>query len=183
MAPAVMLGNRSDCHIMSCSARCRGHPTARAAHSPYLLLNRICTHSRRVLMSSVSFMKASHFSIKTQEGQVRPVRAGTPRSGGRWPLSTHRMGVLCFLRSCLTLCDPMDCSPPGSSVHGILQARILEGVATPSSSRGSSRPRDRTHVSCTAGGFFTLGATWETPGPPHEQCVSCRHSQSILGLS
>ena len=50
------------------------------------------------------------------------------------------------LQSCLTLCDPMDCSPPGSSVHGILQTRILEWVAMPSS-RGSSQPRDRTHVS------------------------------------
>ena len=44
-------------------------------------------------------------------------------------------------------CDPMDCSPPGSSVHGILQAGILEWVAV-SYSRGSSRPRDRTCVSC-----------------------------------
>ena len=50
------------------------------------------------------------------------------------------------LLSCPTLCDPMDCSPPGSSVHGILQARILEWVATPSSG-GSSQPRDRTCVS------------------------------------
>ena len=47
---------------------------------------------------------------------------------------------------CLTLCNPMDCSPPGSSVHGILQARILEWVAMPSSG-GSSRPRNRTSVS------------------------------------
>ena len=47
------------------------------------------------------------------------------------------------LQSCLTLCDPMDNSPPGSSVHGILQARILEWVAVPSS-RGSSQPRDWT---------------------------------------
>ena len=46
-------------------------------------------------------------------------------------------------------CDPMDCSPPGSSVHGILQARILEWVLI-SSSRGSSRPRDQTPVSCTS---------------------------------
>ena len=46
-----------------------------------------------------------------------------------------------------TLCDPMDCSPPGSSVHGILQARILEWLAMPSF-RGSSRPGDGTHVSC-----------------------------------
>ena len=50
------------------------------------------------------------------------------------------------LQSCPTLCDVMDYGPPGSSVHGISQARILEWVAM-SSSRGSSRPRDRTHVS------------------------------------
>ena len=50
-------------------------------------------------------------------------------------------------QSCPTLGDPVDCSQPGSSVQGILQARILEWVAI-SFSRGSSRPRDRTHVSC-----------------------------------
>ena len=49
-------------------------------------------------------------------------------------------------QSCLTLCDPMDYSPPGSSVHGILQARILEWVAMPSS-RGSSQLRDQTPIS------------------------------------
>ena len=56
-------------------------------------------------------------------------------------------------QSCPILCDPMDSNPPGSSVHGILQARILEGVAI-SSSRGSSPPGDQTHVasvSCIAG--------------------------------
>ena len=57
-------------------------------------------------------------------------------------------------QSCLTLCDPLDCSPPGSSVHGILQARTLEWVAVPFS-RGSSQPRDRTQISRVAGGFFT----------------------------
>ena len=65
-------------------------------------------------------------------------------------------------QSCPTLCDPMDCSPPGSAVHGIFQARILEWGAT-AFSRGSSRPRDRTHVSMSpapAGGFFTMSATW-----------------------
>ena len=55
---------------------------------------------------------------------------------------------------CPSLCDPMDCHPPGSSVHEIFQARILEWVAI-SFSRGSSQPRDRTWVSCTAGKFFT----------------------------
>ena len=49
-------------------------------------------------------------------------------------------------QSCPTLCDPMDRSPPGFSVHGVLLARILEWVAVPSS-KGSSRPRDRTRVS------------------------------------
>ena len=65
------------------------------------------------------------------------------------------------LQSCPTLCDPMDCSPPGSSVRGIFQAGILEWVAI-SFSRGSSRPRDRTQVSRTAGRHFTIWATRET---------------------
>ena len=50
--------------------------------------------------------------------------------------------------------DPMDCRPPGFSVHGIFQARILEWVAI-SFSRGSSWPRDQTHIFCIAGRFFT----------------------------
>ena len=65
--------------------------------------------------------------------------------------------VCSVTQSCLTLCDRMDCSPPGSSVHGIFQARILEQVDI-SSSRGSSRPRDRARVSgvsCIGSGFFT----------------------------
>ena len=63
-------------------------------------------------------------------------------------------------QSCLTLCDPIDCSPPGSSVNGILQARTLEWVAIPFS-RGSSWPRGRTCVTCIAGRFFTIWATRE----------------------
>ena len=62
-----------------------------------------------------------------------------------------------LLQSCPTLCDPMDHSLPNCSVHGILQARLLEWVAI-SSSREPSWPKDRTYVSCsscTAGGFFT----------------------------
>ena len=67
-------------------------------------------------------------------------------------------------QSCPALCDPMDCSLPGSSVHGILQARILEPVALPSS-RGPSWPRNQTPISCSsysAGRFFTA----EPPGNP-----------------
>ena len=63
-------------------------------------------------------------------------------------------------QSCATLHNPVDCSPPGSSVHGILQARILEWVAI-SFSRGSSQPRDQTQVSHIAGRRFNLWATRE----------------------
>ena len=59
---------------------------------------------------------------------------------------------------CLTLCDPMDGSPPGSSGHGILQGRMLEWVAL-SYSRGYCSPRDWTLVSLTAGSFFTIWVT------------------------
>ena len=68
------------------------------------------------------------------------------------------------LQSCLTLCDSMDYSPPGSSVRGILQATTLEWVAIPFS-RGSSQTRNQTHISCLsciAGRFFTT----ELPGKP-----------------
>ena len=61
-------------------------------------------------------------------------------------------------QSCPTLCNPIVYSPPGSSVHGILQARILEWIAIPFS-RGSSQTRDWILVSCIAGRFFTISAT------------------------
>ena len=61
-------------------------------------------------------------------------------------VAKSQTGLSNFHFICLTLCNPMDCSPPGSSVHGILLARILEWVAMPSS-RGSSQPRDQTHIS------------------------------------
>ena len=84
---------------------------------------------------------------------VSPVESST------WPnwLLDPSMKVL-VTHSCLTLCHPIDCSPPGSSVHGIFQARILEWVAIPFS-RGSCQPRDRTWVSQIAGGFFTIWST------------------------
>ena len=70
--------------------------------------------------------------------------------------------ISCVAQLCLTLCDRMDCTLPGSSVHGLLQARILlqarEWVAIPFF-RGSSRSRDWTLVSCIAGRFFTVWAT------------------------
>ena len=63
-------------------------------------------------------------------------------------------------QSCLTLCDPMNYSLPGPTVHEILHSRIIEWVAIPFS-RGSSQPRDWTWVSCFAGRFFTVWVTRE----------------------
>ena len=76
-------------------------------------------------------------------------------------ISTYNFRCL-VAQSCLTLCDPMDCSPPGSSAHGILQARILELIAI-SFSKGSSISRDRTQVSYIAAGILAT----EPPGKPH----------------
>ena len=72
--------------------------------------------------------------------------------------------IVCMLvaQSCLTFCDPMDCSPPDLSVHGLLQARILEWVVIPFST-GSSQPRDQTWVSRIGSGSFTIWATKEAP--------------------
>ena len=67
-----------------------------------------------------------------------------------------------LLQSCPTLCHPMDCSPPHSSVHGILQVRIQEWVAMPSS-RGSSRPRDQTWISCIAEILYHLSHQGSPP--------------------
>ena len=78
-------------------------------------------------------------------------------------------------QSCLTLCDPIDCSPPGSSVHGILQARILEWLAIPFS-RGSSWLRNQTQVSCFVGTFFAVWAT------RHYLCVYWRTKNISISL-
>ena len=81
------------------------------------------------------------YKKECQKDKVRPVTKGQITKG----LSESEKKVL-VSQSCLTLCHPMDCSPPGSSAHGIFQARILEWVAT-AFSRGSSQPRDRTSIS------------------------------------
>ena len=76
-------------------------------------------------------------------------------------LTTEYEWVSNWSRSVMsTLCNPMDCSPPSSSVHGIFQARILKWVAIPFS-RGSSPSSDRIQGSCTVGRFFTVWATRE----------------------
>ena len=91
--------------------------------------------------------------------------------------SVVRLWIICFYlvtKSCLTLCDSMDCSLPGSSVHGISQARILESVAI-SFFRVSSKPWDGTHVSCFAGRFFYHWARREAHTETMCVCVSHSH--------
>ena len=79
------------------------------------------------------------------------------------------------LQLCPTLCNPMDYSPPGPSVHGILQARILEWVAI-SSSRGSSRPWNPTHVSCVSSTDRQIFTT----EPPRKSQYASRTTQTIF---
>ena len=74
-------------------------------------------------------------------------------------------------QSCPTLCEPMGCSLPGSSVHGIFQAIVLEWIAI-SFSRGSSQPGDQTWVSCIAARFFTIWATGETLISRKRHCLA-----------
>ena len=83
-------------------------------------------------------------------------------------------------QSCLTLCDPMDYSPPGPFVHGILQARLLGWVAIPFS-RGSSWPRDWTQVSWIAGTFFTVWAAMLLAGIRSSTLTETRMAAKSLG--
>ena len=78
--------------------------------------------------------------------------------------------------ACPSLCEPRDCSPPGSSAHGILQAGILEWVATPSF-RGSSQPKDRT---CD-GPLNTGSARSELSG--HQDGSCCLHRRRLVGTA
>ena len=105
-----------------------------------------------------------------------------------WLICLIQKHSLCYMCVCLcvfiaqlcpTLCNPVDYSPPGSSVHGSLQARILEWIVI-SYSRGSSQPRDQTWVSCIAGGFFTIWA----PGRPMLCYMSTQNLQRLTeGIS
>ena len=84
------------------------------------------------------------------------------------------MSVGICTQSCWTHLRPIDCSPPGSSVHRILQARILEGVAIPFS-RGSSRPRDRTCISC-----ISCSGRWVLYQLSHQGSPTRAPTESIL---
>ena len=101
----------------------------------------------------------SCLSVKTPNYQQEADSKDHPRSNNLGPWFC----CCCLVdKSCPSLCDPMDCSPPGSSVHGICQARILEWGAT-SFSGGSSQSRDRTCISCTDGKILYSWTTCEAP--------------------
>ena len=130
---------------------------------PYFQFLPFCHHSPSYLTSdfSVLYLTPSHLpSYHKSPNSSKSV--GKLFSLFHHKASQHRVSEVVL--SYPTLCDPMDCSPPGSSVHGILQARIPEWVAI-SFSRGSSRPRDQTQVSRIAGRRFIL---WPT-GKPHTE--------------
>ena len=122
------------------------------AHSIWFHFYEICRIGKSVETQSGFMAARGHGGWG--EGQLGLTASQVRNFFRKWwnvlELSGYSCITLCCcaksLQSCSTLCDPMDCSPPGSSVHGILQARILEWVAMPSS-RGSSWPRNWT---CTS---------------------------------
>ena len=103
------------------------------------------------------------YNTKTRLRLLKPIRKGRVLfTQGEFLWSNNICVCVLVAQLDPTLCNPVDCSPPGSSVHGIPQARILEWVAIPFS-RGSSWPRDQIQVFLIAGRFFTTWATREAP--------------------
>jgi len=102
-------------------------------------------------------LKVVLFKQLSPYGRITPFSCVSPMyTGGISESESVSCSVVLVDQLCLTLVIPWTVAhPPGSSVHGILQARILEWVAMPFS-RGSSQPRDQTQVSCIAGRFFTM---------------------------
>ena len=116
---------------------------------------------------------AGGFSKAFEIAAAPALLPGEPMDGGAWRATVHGVAksqtwhsdwtvqFSSVAQSCPTLCDPMNCSLPSSSVHRISQARMQEWVAI-SYSRGSSRPRDPTHTSCIGRQVLYHWATWET---------------------
>ena len=127
------------------------HDTAAPTEAKQQLIQRHKKSQRRHRAIPLTKHRKRHFSNIAEAAQPRETETCATVSP-----ESEREGA----QSCPTLCDPMDCSPPSSSVHGIFQARILEWV-TISFSRRSSRHRDWTQVSCIIGRHFTIWATRE----------------------
>ena len=156
------------------SSWCPPKNSTRNSHIVHLFLSWHSLQEIAVILSQFPLSQRDevwgcYFLQLSLVGRMMGQPSFTDRRTGAWESQTWEklnLRRLASSRLCIraqsvqshpTLLDPMDRSPPGCSVHGILQVRILEWVAMPSS-RLSSRPRDRTHISCIsciAGGFFT----------------------------
>ena len=139
----------------------------RAYDIPFFLLEILwnCENSKtyRKLRTQILFCRFTNRYSSSQSYRLR-LRV-------MWPGESESK----VTQSCPTLCDPMDGSLPGSAVHGIFQARMLEWAAI-SFSRGSSQPRDRTRVSCIADRRFTIWATREAQMWPGRK-GKCKYEQ------
>ena len=113
---------------------------------------------RKAMTSLDSVLKSKDITLSTKVHIIKAMVFSVVTYGCEsWTVKKAESEVA---QSCPTLCNPMDCSLSGSSVHGIFQARVLEWIAI-SFSRGSSRPRNRTQVSHIAGRCFIIWATRE----------------------
>ena len=132
------------------------------------------------LMDRAALMLKLHCPSKREEGSANNV--GIPCSFTLLEEFSHRLfpvHVCKVTQSCLALCDPMDCSPPGSSIHGILQARVLELLCPPPGKLPNPETEPTSLTSPTlASGFFTIRATWEVPSIPYSFLIS----QTIMPL-
>ena len=132
-----------------------------------------CLDSSATFKISLSITSSGKPSHKPQFLPAPPLFI-TASLWALWP-TIHIYCCCLVAKSCATLCDHMDYSPPGSSVHGISPARILEWAAI-SFSRQSPQPRDQTRDSCLAGGFFTTEppttAQLLCPPIPHHPVLS-----------
>ena len=118
------------------------------------------SQTKKATYCMIPFVRNVSIGVSTGMGNINRLLLARGCGESRTGVTVNSCMCVCacphlVTQSCLTLCDTMDCSLPGSSVHGILQARALECVARPFS-RGSSKPRDQTQVSCIAGGFFNI---------------------------
>ena len=140
-------------HTPAVEARSLSHWAAREVPGKISLFHVYCS-----LFSLWSRENPHKYSVSPRSGLVQLYlgTAHTPIS--LWPLKERKESEVAQS----TLCNPMDCSLPGFSVHGIFQARVLEWGAI-FFSRGSSWSRDQIQVSCIAGRRFTLWATREAP--------------------
>ena len=138
------------------------------------------SHSRILSMDMVIWFHKPTRTAKQSEGSLQKWQQ-TPDLPNQRGLGTQWMSESEVAQSCPTLCDPMDCSLPGSSVHGIFQAIVLEWIAI-SFSRGSSRPRDRTRDSRIVDRCLTFWATRELEGKLVCACLVLYRLQDIFTL-